>query len=439
MPSILGTFAQLFDYAGVIFQKGGWIALTVIGLYLLWEILKIHNNNRFLASVEWIMLSIDIPKESTQSLLAVEQIFAQLHSTHASITFGERVFHGKSQLWLTFEIVSFGGQTKYLAHLPVGYRNVLESAIYAQYPDAEIKQVEDYMKNVPFYDPDKSYYDIWGTEYKLKKEDAYPIRTYRAFEHQAAETIVDPLAGALESLSSLEPYELMAIQYQILPVQDEWKEKGRKLVKQLKGEKDKDGKSGSFFEDILAGAVGGLIDIFSNAGGANAVNTKTEIKREDPPTMMMHLSPGERDVIAAIETNLSKIGYKTKIRVFYMAPKEKFRKEVKTSIIGAFRQFDDTSLNNLKPDTSKIWTGTTFKFSETIERPYVDYITRKRKKALLRHFKTRNFNKGLAPFVFNIEELATVFHFPLETVKTPQLGKLEMKKGEAPINLPRET
>jgi hypothetical protein len=414
-------------------KSGGWIVLVFVGFYLIWLLMVEYNQVKFLSSIKWVFLSLDIPKENEQTFLAVEQIFAQLHAIHAKYTFGEKYFHGEMVLWFSLEIVSFGGQVKYIVKIPAKYRNLLEAAVYAQYPNAEIREVEDYLKNLPQYVPGKSYYDVFGTEFRLKKEDAYPIRTYKAFEHQASQIIVDPLAGVLEALSSIKPYEFMAVQYLLRPVDDEWKEKGRKLVNELIGLREEE-KSPGFFRAVLEGAWKGFWDIFSGPKVEAASKAKT---KEEPPSMMMHLSPGTKEVVAAIEASLGKIGYQTKIRIMYLAPKEKFSGNARSALIGAFRQFDDINLNGLKPDTKKTWTGIHFKFSQKLEQPFIDYLVERRKRRMVMFFKSRSFSKGHKPFILNIEELATIFHFPLsETVKAPQLTKTEIKKGEAPINLP---
>lgn len=429
-----GSFLDVIVIMGLLIQKGGWIIFMLTGLYLGWLLMVEYNQMKYLKSIKWVFLSIDIPKENEQTFLAVEQIFAQLHAIHANYTFGEKYFHGEVVLWASLEIVSFGGQVKYIVKVPRQYRNLLESAIYAHYPYAEIKEVEDYIKNLPTYDSKTSNYEVFGTEFKLKKEDAYPIRTYKAFEHQASQIIVDPLAGVLEALSSIKPWEFMAVQYLVRPVDDKWKEAGRELVSELKGEK-KEEKTG-FAMSVLTGVLKGFAGIFESAA-AGTSEPSASVQEYEPPSLMMHLSPGQKDVIAAIEANLGKIGYKTKIRIMYVAPKDKFRKEARPALVGSFRQFDDINLNGLKPDTKKTWTGIHFKFSKRLEQPFIDYLVDRRKRRLVMFYKSRSFTKGHKPFVFNIEELATIFHFPLtETVKTPSLTKTEIKKGEAPINLP---
>ncbi|MBI4054320.1 MAG: hypothetical protein HY397_03260 [Candidatus Doudnabacteria bacterium] len=431
---VLSSLSDLFGIFGFLVARGGWIFLVLAGLYVAWLLFVEYKQIKFLKSTKWIFLTVDIPKENEQTFLAVEQIFAQLHAIHVNYTFGEKYFHGQVVLWISMEIVSFGGQIKYIFKVPERYRNLFESAFYAHYPDAEIQQVEDYINNVPNYDPKTSYYDVWGAEFKLKKEDAYPIRTYRAFEHQASEVIVDPLAGVLEALSSCKPYEFMAAQFMIRPVDEEWKEDARELVKELKGEKKEKPKKG-FLGSILEGVFSGLTGIFEGATVGEA-QVSPSVAEYEPPSMMMHLSPGEKDIIAAIEASLGKIGFKVKIRLMYLAPKDKFDKNKRNALVGSFRQFDDNNLNGLKPDTKKTWTGIHFKFSQTLETPFISFLVNRRKRRLLMFYKSRSFTKGFKPFIFNIEELATVFHFPLVTVKAPQLTKTEIKKGEAPLNLP---
>lgn len=151
---------------------------------------------------------------------------------------------------------------------------------------------------------------------------------------------------------------------------------------------------------------------------------------------MQYLSPGARDTIAAIQMNISKLGFKTKMRLLYLAPKDKFRKEVKMSIVGGFSQFNDTNLNAFKTDSRRTGTVVPFKLSKTLEDPYIRYKANRRKRKFIRFFKQRSFKKGSPAFVLSTEELATVFHFPLLTVKAPAITKAEARKAEPPINLP---
>ncbi|GAI18321.1 unnamed protein product, partial [marine sediment metagenome] len=68
-----------------------------------------------------------------------------------------------------------------LIRIPEKNRDSAESAIYSQYPEAEISIADDYTKYIPQDIPNKDW-DLWGSDYKLLKENPYPIKTYLKFE-----------------------------------------------------------------------------------------------------------------------------------------------------------------------------------------------------------------------------------------------------------------
>ena len=57
------------------------------------------------------------------------------------------------------------------------------------------------------------------------------------------------------------------------------------------------------------------------------------------------------------------------------------------------------------------------------------YEAYRRRSYFYEPFKTR-------PIVLNTEELATLYHFPGEVVKTPTAPRIPSRRGEAPSNLP---
>jgi hypothetical protein len=62
-----------------------------------------------------------------------------------------------------------------------------------------------------------------------------------------------------------------------------------------------------------------------------------------------------------------------------------------------------------------------------------------KKTSMMEEYKKRKMGDGGAkPFVLNIEELATVWHFPMSHVATPLLSKAQLKTSEPPSGLPVE-
>ena len=60
------------------------------------------------------------------------------------------------------------------------------------------------------------------------------------------------------------------------------------------------------------------------------------------------------------------------------------------------------------------------------------------KKLLMKAYKKRKLKIGSNPFILNIEELATIWHFPMSHVATPLLQKAKLKTAEPPSGLPVE-
>ena len=61
-----------------------------------------------------------------------------------------------------------------------------------------------------------------------------------------------------------------------------------------------------------------------------------------------------------------------------------------------------------------------------------------KKTELFKAYRKRKINTGANSFILNIEELATVWHFPMSHVATPQVQKAPSKSAEPPIGLPLE-
>jgi len=424
---------------GILVQYYGWIFLLWLFQWMIYVARIKAKQRAYDRSIEQIFLEVKIEELNERSPLAMEQVFAALHAIHQNYTWGER-FIGRIVLAMSCEIVSIGGQVSYIFRIPTRYRNLLESAIFAQYPKAEVYEIEDYLKNISkHYQPDEVDFDFWGTQLLKKKDNAYPIRTYEGFEHTAQETIIDPLSNVLEVMSNIEPHELMAIQLVIKPVNDSWKENVKKLLDKLKGAPSK--KASGVFENIFLWLPGVIVDVIYKALFQQSEQEKkksTPRQQDEPPSQMLHKTEGEKQIIAAIEHTLSKIGYETKLRMFYLAPKDKINKATRIpEIIGAVRNFDDVNLNGLKPDVKGTWTNPAYKISERAEKQITYFRSLKRKRKFLFNFIERTNWRGTGHLILNTEELATLFHFPqAPNVRVSQLEKVETVKSAPPSNLP---
>ena len=355
----------------------------------------VYIRTRYIKELSWVLLEIKIPKEIEKSPRAMEAVFSALHATREGNLI-ERFWQGFLTPWFSFEITSFNGVIHFFVYAQKFFKRMVESQIYAHYPDVEIAEVDDYIFNLPPNIPNEDW-QAWGAEFVLTKEDAYPIKTYMDFklEDSKEETEkIDPINSFLEFIGSLKEGEQLWFQILIKGASDKWKETGDKLVKKLLGDKK---------------------------------NKKTE-EAGKSGLGIMALSPGEQDAIKAIERNIAKLGFETGIRFLYFARHDIFNFINVASMMGVMKQYNTLHLNGFKP---KNGTG-------------VDYFFREKrgfrlKRRMIKAYKKRSYfypPYKKKSFVLNAEELATIYHFPGRVAKTPTLGRVGARKGEPPPTLP---
>jgi hypothetical protein len=211
--------AAPLDMAWQFFVNIGWMIVGVIYIQGMLLIYKDYIQGKYAATLKNIILAVDIPKGNEQTPKAVENLFTYLGGAHGSISFFEEWFEGIFQQSFSFEIVSIEGYTQFLIRTPLGFRNLVESAVYSQYPDAEISEVDDYTIGMPTRFPDEEW-DIWGAEYVQHANIAYPIKLYEEFEHKFGESetqFKDPMAALMDLCSSLRQGEQLWVQLIVVP------------------------------------------------------------------------------------------------------------------------------------------------------------------------------------------------------------------------------
>ncbi|MFA4937341.1 MAG: hypothetical protein WC575_03580 [Patescibacteria group bacterium] len=418
------TYLTPLEQQWWMFTHGGWVVVLLIGLPLWWVERLRRKRISYLAGIKYVLLAIDVPKETEQSPKAVESIFTALAGTYVNPNKYYKYIKGEIIEPFSFEIVSLGGYIQFFIRTPEKYRDLVEAAVYAQYPDAEIVESEDYVDRISNnFDTDE--YDLWGTELVLENKDVYPIRTYVDFEHQASEDFKDPMASLLEILSRIKPDEDVWLQFLITSINDSWKEDGLAEVKRLtEGQKTK--KVG-----VVQSIASGLSETIRVMGDSLVSYSEAESEKKEEmivPTVIK-LTPGQRDIIEAIERKISKIGFKTKFRMIYWGRRETFLKgRGVNAVFGAIKQYTALNLNGFKP--SSLVTTNAYYFLAK------QRITRKQKKLLIAYKLRSPFRGAGHGRILNTEELATIYHFPVMTVKAPLIKKTDMKKAEPPFTLP---
>ena len=363
----------------------------------------------FLYKQKKILLEIKVPQEINKSPAAMEIFLSALYQRGAA-TYLDTYFGGKVPPWFSLELVSVGGQVHMYIWTWEKYRKIVEHQLYAQYPNLEIYETEDYTMGVP-HDPEN--WPMWSTYFKFTQADAFPIQTYIDYgldKDPDDEVKIDPMTAVLEYLGSLGKGEQVWIQILIQANKKEGLQEGRLIKK----------------PDWTDGVKKEIEKIKAISKG--------EGEGEDRKSGRF-LTKGEQDTLSALERSLSKPAFDCAIRGVYIAEKSAFNPDNIPGLIGTFRQYSSNTLNGLKLG----------KFTD-FDYPWQDFMRMRRSKIerqFLEAYKMRSFHQDpykhfkQKPIVLTTEELATMFH-PTSgiAVQTPTFQRIPSKKAEAPANLP---
>jgi hypothetical protein len=384
----------------------GIFVLPIVLAFVWYESYIVYKRNKYINDQPKVVLQITIPQEIMKSPLAMELFLTSLYQTKGEGNFIKKYIDGGVRPWFSLELVSDGGEIKFYIWAWKFWKPLIESQLYAQYPDVEINEVPDYAAKFHF---DPSHNDLWGCNFILNKADAYPIKSYADYQldkDPKEELKVDPMTPVLEYLGGLRQGEHAWIQIIIRAHKSELKKHGGKWNEKV---------------DWTHGAQEEI----------KKIKTKDVQQVEAIKLTGLSLSKGEREQIEAIERNISKIPFDCGIRVMYFADKDKFNDINVAGLNGSFRQYNSNNLNGFKSD-----------HDTSIDYKWQDWSGKKllhKKEHTLHSYQSRAFfhppDKGHF-YVLNTESLATIYHFPGQVAKTPTLSRIQAKKSEPPANLP---
>lgn len=324
-----------------------------------------------------LVMQILVPRENDKTPLAAEQMFASIHGI-----LGDTV---KSLDLISFEITSSGDDgIRFYSVVPKHLAKFVEGQIYAQYPNADIRYVNDYTTR---NERDGQLFITTG-EIEYEKDCIFPIKTFRNFE-------VDPLAAITGAISDLKVGEYAWIQILVRPVSNYWQSNSKKYISAIKEGKDPYG----------GGFLTSLGNLLRSMG--ESLSSKDEVKKEG-----VKLQPGQEEELSEIENKMLKLGFEFGIRIVAKAPTQIESQQILRDIIASFKQFTTAHLNafiHSKP-------------TKTGNEIYSNYIK-------------RYLSSGVVD-ILNIEELASLYHMPNISVETPNIAWSRSKKIEPPMNLP---
>ena len=395
--------------------------------------------------IKWIMLEIIPPKEVLVPIKAMEDIFSVLFNVVSDqANFREIWCDGRLEDapdWMSFEIVSIEGKIHFFVRVNSNHRSALETALYSHYPEIEIHETSDYVKNVPQNIPNEEW-DLYGEDFILGRESAYPIKTYEKFFEPQGERIsaeekrIEPMNSLLEMMAKLGPGEQYWMQIIIHGVFDrdepEWKNEGQSIIAKLAKRPIK--KKKSLLVEVFE-TISNIILGPQKEGSGEKAKYKFNVAKSEEGEREMVLTPGEREIITEIENKIKKPVFRTNIKGLYIAKRESWNPSHRIITRGYMSHFSTNNLNFLR--------------FGLITRTKVHDLFRKRR-VFLRSRKIFNNAVGrLNPLfpdrrkecaILSTEELATLFHFPVKItgMTLPSIVRVESKKGGPPPNLSTE-
>src|SRR3990167_8953359 len=180
--------------------------LSVIFLgYIAFKVWLHYVRQDFISGIEFVLLEIIPPREVVRSPQAME-LFISNALFHWSMKGGkEEYWQGAVWFWFSLEIVSLEGQVHFYIRTPSRMKELIETQMYAQYPQAQVKEVPDYTL-VTDKIAETSEWNAWGADLELDKHFAFPIKTYVDFgldKDPKEEYKVDPISPVIEFFGSL--------------------------------------------------------------------------------------------------------------------------------------------------------------------------------------------------------------------------------------------
>lgn len=392
-----------------------------------------YRTDRFIAGIKWALLEIQVPREVDKSPAAMELIFTNAFYHKSNKGFWEQYVQGAPWLWFSLEIVSIEGKVHFFIRTPTRLRDLVETQVYAQYPQAKVIEVEDYVYDIPKYTKHGDW-NLWGCEFIKKQHDARPIKTYREMDEMETgikeEFKVDPITPVIELLGSIGRGKQIWIQILV-----------RQSIKTYRSKKQK--KNVDFYEAAQE-HLDELLQPFTKVGKGSGLGGGDSMEVRAPT----YLDP----IIKSTIRNLQEVHFDCGIRVMALANKEfvsdfdfnNLRREVRL----VWRQYAAPSLNQLERINST-------QFDSPFADPTGLALT-KMKRRMLDFYRTRTFfhpplqysikyHPLIATFfpsnkpeilVLSTEELATIFHFPGLVSSAPTFQRIESKIAKPPANLP---
>src|SRR4030065_1641552 len=219
----LQEFIQNYKTFGQAIYHFWWIIVPAV-FYFLFKLLWMDFvNSSWSKSLSWTVLEVIPPKDLEKGPKPIESLYQGLVGVVVTFNAIEKFIKGAYTDVFSFELVGLGGEVHFYIRTQKKYKNLIEAQVYAQYPDAQVLEVESYTESFPKVVPNKSW-DLWGSDMELSKPDPFPIKTYDKFEESITGTMIDPIAAFIETMGTMQPGQNLWLQTVTQPLTEKWRD-----------------------------------------------------------------------------------------------------------------------------------------------------------------------------------------------------------------------
>ncbi len=282
-----------------------------------------------------------------------------------------------------FELIVEQKLIKFYVTVPNEFRVHLEQQLSSSYPDAHIEEIEDFN----LFKPNSV---ILGSYMKLKRENAFPFKTFRKLDR-------DPLNALTNVLSKIPEDESAAFQFIVRSSPAKWRERGIAIASKMQ--------QGMSMKEAISGHKKSK-STFLESAGFKAVDPAKEHKE-------YRLSPQEEEVVKGLEEKASKAGMDVCIRLVVAGKTAVSAEAILQNMLNVFSQYNIYEYGN--------------SFEKVVPRS---------KNKLIRRFIHRTFEEKYK-LVLNSEEMASLWHLPTPWTETPNIKWLGARRGAVPAHVPK--
>ncbi|MBU0645895.1 type IV secretion system DNA-binding domain-containing protein [Patescibacteria group bacterium] len=369
----------------------GILAAAAMVIYLALYFIR-HRAQVRSATFDLVTLLITLPKfrreeeserggskeDVQETIAAAETFFSAVAGLKAEKGFMKWLLGKNDQF--SFEIVMHKNLIKFYAAVPRHLQDFFQQQLSAAYPDAFIEEVEDY--NI--FSPTGV---ILGSYLTLKRENGFPIKTYRQLDK-------DPLNALTNVLSKLPADEGAVFQYVVRSAPGAWRKRGVKIAQDMQ--------QGMSLEEAISGKK------------KSSVKELTGLSAEDKKPEKEHrLSPQEEETVKGLEEKASKGGMEVCVRLMVSGANAGTAQTTLANMINAFSQYNIYQYGN--------------SFVKSVP---------KSKNKITQRFIYRAFNEHMV-CVLNTEEMASLWHLPTPWTETPNIKWLGARRGAVPSGVPK--